>query len=157
MEIERTHGSLARSLSKLKSFACDPFSLAAAVTTKLRTIWMASTYPFARFGRRVSIHYSADILRSASNRICIGDYVYIARETWLNVPEPAVNAPPVIILGDGCKIGRRCVISAKNLVHIGADVMLGPSVLITDHSHEFSNLDTPIHAQGLTAGGNVFI
>lgn len=35
--------------------------------------------------------------------------------------------------------------------------MLGPSVLITDHSHGFSDVTVPIHAQGLTAGGTVRI
>jgi carbonic anhydrase/acetyltransferase-like protein (isoleucine patch superfamily) len=118
---------------------------------------MAWTYPFGRFGRGVSIHYSVDIRRSVSNRICIGDSVYIARDTWLNVPEPGADDPPSILLEDGCRIGRRCMISAKNLVRIGTDVILGPSVLIADHSHEFSNMDLPIHAQGLTAGGTVLI
>lgn len=47
------------------------------------------------------------------------------------------------------------MISAKNCVYLEEDVMLGPSVLITDHSHEFSAVDLPIHAQGLTAGGKV--
>jgi acetyltransferase-like isoleucine patch superfamily enzyme len=140
-----------------RTFAEDPLSLFSAVLTKLRTIWMGLTYPFAEFGRKVSIHYSCDIRRSASNRIRIGDSVYVAEGTWLNIPVPAIGAPPSIIIGNGCKIGRRCMISAKNLVHLASDVMLGPSVLITDHSHEFSNPEAPIHAQGLTDGGTVFI
>jgi acetyltransferase-like isoleucine patch superfamily enzyme len=143
--------------SGARSFADDPFSMVARILTKLRTIWMGLTYPFARFGHRVSIHYSADIRRSGSNRISIGDRVYIARDTWLNIPEPAIEAEPAIVLENGCRIGRRCMISAKNRVHLGADVMLGPSVAITDHSHEFSDPELPIHAQGLTAGGTVSI
>ncbi len=135
----------------------DPFSLIEAVLTKARTVWMAATYPFARFGCGVSIHHSCDIRRSGANRIAIGDSVYVAPGTWLNIPEPANGKGPAIILENGCKIGRRCMISAKNCVRLESDVMLGPSVLITDHSHEFSNLDLPIHAQGLTAGGTVRI
>jgi len=138
-------------------FAEDPLSRFSAILTKLRTIWIGLTYPFAGFGRKVSIHYSCDIRRSASNRIRIGDSVYVAEGTWLNVPEPAIGQPPSIILEDGCKIGRRCMISAKNLVHLAPNVMLGPSVMITDHSHQFSNPEVPIHAQGLTVGGTVFI
>lgn len=118
---------------------------------------MRLTYPFAEFGSGVSVHYSCDLRRSAANRIRIGDSVYIAQQTWLNIPEPAIDAEPALILGTGCKIGRRCMISAKNLVHLEADVLLGPSVLITDHSHQFSDLDMPVHAQGLTAGGTVRI
>jgi acetyltransferase-like isoleucine patch superfamily enzyme len=136
-------------------FAEDPLSLFSAVLTKARTVWMQRTYPFAAFGRKVSIHYSCDIRRSAANRIRIGNSVYIAPHTWLNIPEPAIKSQPAIILEDGCKIGRRCMITAKNLVYLEADVLLGPSVLIADHSHRFSDLERPIHAQGLTAGGTV--
>ena len=138
-------------------FAEDPLLSFSAILTKSRTIWMRMTYKFAKFGRGVSIHYSCDIKRSASNRIQIGDSVYIAPQTWLNIPEPAIDALPAIILENGCKIGRRCMISAKNRVHLEEDVMLGPSVLITDHSHEFHDPETAIHAQGLTAGGTVVI
>ena len=145
------------SLSPAKATAEDPLSLFAAVLTKAKTLWMAATYPFAGFGRRVSIHYSCDIRRSGASRIAIGNSVYVAPGTWLNIPEPANGRAPTIILKNGCKIGRRCMISARNCVLLEEDVMLGPSVLITDHSHEFSNLDLPIHAQGLTAGGTVRI
>jgi abequosyltransferase len=138
-------------------YAEDPFSILGAAWTKARTLWMGWTYPFAEFGSGVSIHYSCDLRRSAANRIRIGGSVYIAPQAWLNIPEPEVNAEPALILGPGCKIGRRCMISAKNLVHLEADVLLGPSVLITDHSHQFSDLEMPIHAQGLTAGGTVRI
>jgi acetyltransferase-like isoleucine patch superfamily enzyme len=135
----------------------DPLSLFGALLTKVRTIWMQRTYPFAGFGRGVSIHYSCDIRRSAASRIQIGNSVYIAPGTWLNIPEPAVGAPAAIIIENGCKIGRRSMISARNRVRLEEDVLFGPSVLITDHSHEFSNPDLPIHAQGLTDGGTVLI
>jgi acetyltransferase-like isoleucine patch superfamily enzyme len=137
--------------------ADDPLCLFGAVLTKARTTWMRLAYPFAGFGRGVSIHHSCDIRRSAANRIEIGDSVYLAPGIWLNIPEPGVHLPPAIVLDSGCKIGRRCMISAKNRVRLEENVMLGPSVLITDHSHEFSNPDIPIHAQGLTAGGTVRI
>jgi acetyltransferase-like isoleucine patch superfamily enzyme len=148
---------LARVPSGHATIADDPLSLFSAALTKARTTWMRLTYPFVGFGRGVSIHYSCDIRRSAANRIQIGDSVYVAKGVWLNIPEPAIEAPIAIILGSGSKIGRRCMISAKNLVHLEENVMLGPSVLITDHSHEFTNPDIPIHAQGLTAGGGVLI
>jgi acetyltransferase-like isoleucine patch superfamily enzyme len=49
------------------------------------------------------------------------------------------------------------MVSAKNRVRLDEDVLLGPGVLITDHSHEFSNIDLPIVKQGITAGGTVHI
>ena len=146
---------LAQSQSEPPTISEDPLLLFTDFLTKARTEWMRLTYPFAGFGRRVSIHYSCDVRKSASRRIHIGDSVYIALGTWLTVPEPTIGTVPAIILKNGCKIGRRCMISAKNCVCLEGDVLLGPSVLITDHSHEFSNLNMPIHAQGLTGGGTV--
>jgi acetyltransferase-like isoleucine patch superfamily enzyme len=133
----------------------DPRLLFGSFLTKVASHWMRLLYPFSSFGHDVSIHHTCDIRRAAARRIRIGDRVYIAEGTWLNIPEPDRDETPAIILGDGCKIGRRCMISAKNRVYLEEDVMLGPSVLITDHSHEFSNPLLPIHAQGLTPGGTV--
>jgi len=137
------------------AFAEDPLSLLGDVCTKLKTVWMRFTYPFAQFGHNVSIHYSSEIRRSAARRIEIEDSVYLADGVWLNVPDRIPGAPPAIVLKKGSRIGRRCMISAKNLVCLEEDVLLGPSVLITDHSHRFSGLDLPIHSQGLTDGGTV--
>jgi abequosyltransferase len=137
------------------ALAEDPLSVFGDIRTKLNTTWMRLTYPFAGFGRNVSIDHSCEIRRSISKWVHIGDSVYLAPGIWLNVPECISDASPVIILKDGCRIGRRCMISAKNRVCLEEDVLLGPSVLITDHSHRFSNIDLPIHAQGLTAGGAV--
>jgi abequosyltransferase len=135
----------------------DPLSLIGRILTKANTTWMRWTYPFAGFGHGSSIHYSCELRRSISNRVKIGEYVYMAPEAWLNIPEYLTNAPPALVIGNGCRIGRRCMLSAKNLIELEEDVLFGPSVLITDHSHEFSDIEMPIHAQGLTAGGTVRI
>ena len=127
------------------------------VLPKLNTIWMRMTYPFCRLGRRASIHHSCEIRRSVSNRIQIGDSVYLAQDNWLNIPEMSTDPTPVLIIGDGCKIGRRCMISAKNRVCLEENVLLGPGVLITDHSHEFSDINSPILIQGVTTGGTIRI
>jgi acetyltransferase-like isoleucine patch superfamily enzyme len=141
----------------MPAIAEDPLSIYSAFLTRAKTLWMRWTYPFARFGRDLSIDYSCEIRRSAACQMQIGDSVYIAPHAWLTIPERAIDARPRLILEDGCKIGRRCMISAKNLVHLEPNVLLGPSVLITDHSHRFSDSDAPIHAQGLTEGGTVLI
>ena len=135
----------------------DPLALFGAFLTKANTEWMRLTYPFARFGRGVSIDYTCELRRPASSRMQIGDFVYLAPGVWLNIPEFIAGAAPTIILGNGCKIGRRCMISAKNLVCLEHDVLLGPSVLVTDHSHGFSDVTVPIHAQVLSSGGTVRI
>lgn len=120
-------------------------------------MWLKTTYPFARFGRNTSIHYSCDISQAAARYIDIGDEVYLAQDVWLNVVQSSDGSGPRIMLRNGCKIGRRATISAKNLIELGEDVLLAPSVLIMDHNHEYSNPDLPIHAQGTTAGGRIVI
>jgi acetyltransferase-like isoleucine patch superfamily enzyme len=151
---ERSRGLLHRPISGSFVPTEDPLLLVTDFLTKARTIWMQLTYPFARFGRNVSIHYSCEIRRPCAGRIEIGDSVYIAPETWLNVSDLS-GTVPAIILENGCKIGRRCMISAKNRVCLQENVILGPSVLIADHSHEFRDPSLPIAAQGLTTGGTV--
>jgi acetyltransferase-like isoleucine patch superfamily enzyme len=42
-------------------------------------------------------------------------------------------------------------------VVLEADVLLAPNVLIMDHNHEFYDTKTPIHEQGVTEGGRIFI
>ncbi len=135
----------------------DPFALLSRVLTKVRTLWMKHTYPFAAFGSRVAIHYTCDLDRSMAPAIGFGDDIYVAKDVWLNVVPGADGDAPKMILGSGCKIGRRSTISSKNQIVLERDVLLAPSVLIMDHNHEFADPERPIHAQGVTAGGTIYI
>lgn len=135
----------------------DPLSIISRAATKLNTIWLKRTYPFAAFGEKVSIHYSCDIDRAISTEIRIDSNVYLAPDVWLNIAEGFADCGPKIIIGTGCQIGRRTTISARNQIILEADVLLAPSVLIMDHNHEFCNPNEPIHAQGVTFGGRITI
>ena len=125
--------------------------------TRLKTLWLKTSYPFHHFGKGVSIHHSCEIEKLDAPGISVGDNVYLASDVWLNLEVGEHSEKPTLLLGDGCKIGRRSVISAKNHILIEADVLLAPSVLIMDHNHEYANPDSPIHAQGTTAGGRIVI
>jgi acetyltransferase-like isoleucine patch superfamily enzyme len=135
----------------------DPVSLIPRIATKLNSLWLKHTYPFAGFGRDVTVHYSCDIKRSMATEISLADDVYLAPEVWINVAPGPSNVEPKIVIGSGCGIGRRSTISARNKIVLEPDVLLAPSVLIMDHNHEFSNVEEPIHKQGVTNGGRVFI
>jgi acetyltransferase-like isoleucine patch superfamily enzyme len=135
----------------------DPLNWISWAVTKLNSVWLKRTYPFAAFGRNVAVHYSCDILRSMSPHISFGDKIYVAPDVWMNVARGSSNSEPKITIGSGCRIGRRATISARNRIILEADVLLAPSVLIMDHSHEFSDPEKPIHAQGVTSGGRIFI
>ena len=118
---------------------------------------MRLTYAFCGFGTGVSVHHSCEIAKSKAHRIKIGNDVYLAPDVWLNIPEGSDGPEPAIILGEGCQIGRRSVISAKNNIHLEADVLLAPAVFLMDHNHEYSDVNLPIHAQGVTSGGSITI
>lgn len=130
----------------------------ARVLTKLNSMWLSTGYSFHSFGKGVSIHYSCDICRSIAGRISFGNDVSLSADVWINVEgRGGSNETPTIIFENGCKIGRRSVISAKNSIRLERDVMLAPSVLIMDHNHEYSSPNEPIHAQGTTGGGTIVI
>jgi acetyltransferase-like isoleucine patch superfamily enzyme len=135
----------------------DALHFISRVATKLNSNWLRVTYPFAAFGRKVSIHYLCDISRSISRFVSLGDEVYLAPDVWLNTAADTEISQPKIILGNGCRIGRRSTISSRNQIILEADVLLAPSVLIMDHNHEFYDTELPIHAQGVTEGGKIVI
>lgn len=135
----------------------DTLQLFSRIATRLHTIWLRKTYPFAAFGRKTSVHYSCDIRRPVSRFVSMGDDIYIAPDVWLNVVAGSNSLEPKIVLGSGCKIGRRSTISSRNQIILQPDVLLAPSVLIMDHNHEFSNTNLPIHEQGVTEGGRIII
>ncbi len=63
----------------------------------------------------------------------------------------------MIQLDEGCKVGRLCVISARNRIHFERNVVFAPSVLVMDHNHAFEDVNVPIKRQGITAGGTIRI
>jgi acetyltransferase-like isoleucine patch superfamily enzyme len=135
----------------------DPRSFIRRIVTWLHSKWLVWTYPFFSVGRNFRAHISLDLCRSIAPYIKIGDGVWLDRDVWLNIPFIPNSGDPVILLEDGCAIGRRCMISAQNRIHVGRNAIFGPSVLLMDHNHEFENTTIPISDQGTTAGGAIRI
>ena len=115
--------------------------------SKFHSIWLRRTYPFAEFGDGIRVHQSCDIRRTSAPAIRLGNNVYLGPGVWIDVDADSPDREPKVILGNGCSIGRRSTISARNQVILGEDVLLAPSVLVTDH--EFSKVET--------SGGRIFI
>ena len=135
----------------------DPLRFLSRVARRLNTEWLRATYPFASIGRAVSIAPSCDLSRHLSQYISLGDGVLLTSGVWLNIVEDSGPLEPKLVLGNGCKIGRRSTLSAKNHIELEADVLLAPQVLIMDHNHEYSDPNLPIYAQGVTEGGRIRI
>jgi len=157
-ETYRDHESM-ESAPRVESIPFDdPLRFVSRFVTKLYSLWVSATYPFSGKGSNFSIHYTCELKRLLAHRIQLGNSVTLGKDTWLNVVLPAQKrAHPVIILDDGCVIGRRSQISAKNCVHLERDVMIGPGALIQDHSHEYEDIAQAIKHQGVTDGGTVRI
>jgi acetyltransferase-like isoleucine patch superfamily enzyme len=132
-------------------------SLLGRLVNKLHSLWMAWTYSFISVGRNFSAHYSCDLRRPTASRVKIGDSVILERDSWLNIPTIPASMDPVILIGDHCRLGRRCVISAKNRIDIERNVIFGPSALVMDHNHSFEDVTAPISQQGVTPGGTIRI
>jgi acetyltransferase-like isoleucine patch superfamily enzyme len=135
----------------------DPLSFFPRLLTKAHTTWLKRTYPFHEFGRGVSIHHSSEIRRSQSHKIQIEDSVLLARDVWLNVALIQDGSEPAIVIGRGSKVGRRTVISARNQIRLQENVLIAPGVFITDHNHEYGDVNEPILQQGTTLGGRIII
>ena len=135
----------------------DPLRYFSRLKTRLNTTWLRWTYPFAKIGAGTTVDPSCDIYRGASPFIKMDEGVFLAQDVWLNIADLSYSKHPKIVLSRGCRIGRRSTISARNLIHLGEDILLAPSVLIMDHNHEYSDPELPIHAQGVTEGGQIRI
>ena len=135
----------------------DPLAGFARIASKVHTLWLSCTYPFDSIGKYLSVHYSCDLPRSRAKYIRLGNGVMLGREVWLNIPNVEICNEAAIIIEDGCGIGRRSVISAKNRIHIQRNTIFGPSVLIMDHNHAFEDVTRPISQQTMTPGGTIRI
>jgi acetyltransferase-like isoleucine patch superfamily enzyme len=135
----------------------DPFAFGPRLLNKLHTMWLSWTYPFAFIGKNIWFHYSSEIRRDFAPHIKIGNSVYIDRGAWFNIPEPPESDEPIIILEDGCKVGREVQISAKNRVHLERNIALASHALIMDHNHAYQDVTLPILHQGVTGGGTIRI
>ena len=135
----------------------DPFGGVSRLTSKLYTLWVTRSYPFASIGKDVWVHYSCELPRSGARFISIGNHVTLQRDVWLNIAEYPNKDEPIIILEDGCTLNRRCVVSAIKHVQIGRNAIFGPSVFITDHNHAYDDPTIPIGQQGVKQVGGVRI
>ncbi|MBO7438014.1 MAG: acyltransferase [Bacteroidaceae bacterium] len=68
-----------------------------------------------------------------------------------------IDYTPKITVGDRCWIGIRNSFACINSIEIGNDVLFAGYVHITDHSHGFEDIDTPVMKQPLTSKGGVVI
>lgn len=143
-------------LTSKRPFA-DPLELLPRGLTKLYSIWVSRTYPFASIGRSVSFHFTSQVDRQRATRIRLGNSVSLRKDAWLNVATEDPDGDPTIILEDNCHIGYGSIISARNRIYLEQNVLVGQSVLMVDHNHGYEDVTAPVIDQGITEGGKIRI
>ena len=133
-----------------------PLGIFPCALSRLYTVWLRATYPFAAMGRGVSVHYTFIMSRVMAPRIKLGNSVSVGKDAWLNII-PEASDEVNIVIEDNCHVGPRTWISAKNQIYLERDVHLEPSVLIQDHGHAYENPDLPINKQTAMPGGRIRI
>jgi acetyltransferase-like isoleucine patch superfamily enzyme len=136
----------------------DPLRLFPRSLTKLYSIWVGLTYPFASKGNRLSIHYTCDLSRRKANRIKLGSSVLVMKNALIEVvAPPALNGEPVVVIDDNVGIGPGCHISARNHIHLERDTIIATSSLISDHSGAHEDGRHPNSEPGASEGGRIRI
>jgi len=111
---------------------------------------------FASYGRDVYIFPGVHILRPRF--ISIGDHVTIGRDTDIYVHPPHSDLKECIIrIGNNVHIGSHNIIGARKSIILEDNVLIGPHVMIGDHSHRYENIEIPVKLQGVTEGGPIRI
>jgi len=135
----------------------DPLLYFSRALTKLYSIWVSSTFPFASVGTNLSMHVTCRLPRPTAPRIKIGSSVFLGKDTWINVSVKDEKAEPIIVIEDRVKVCAGTQISAKNSIHIEHDTLISSFVLIQDHLHAYEDITRPIMEQPITEGGRIRI
>jgi len=135
----------------------DPFNLLSMGLTKLNSLWIKLTYPFASIGSNVSFHFTSTVCRQRSPRISLGNSVNISACAWLNVATEDVSGEPTLLIEDHCQIACGTILSARNRIHLEPYVNVAQQVIIMDHNHAYEDIGVPIIEQGITEGGRIRI
>jgi acetyltransferase-like isoleucine patch superfamily enzyme len=109
---------------------------------------------FYRFGKASMIQLPTRLCRT--ERISIGDGVFIGPGSWLEVRVAGASGP-VISIGDRSATTGYLTITAACGVHIEKDVLFARYVYISDHMHKHSDRNTPVMVQGITGVARVRI
>jgi acetyltransferase-like isoleucine patch superfamily enzyme len=106
----------------------------------------------ARVGAGSIVFYTVRLSNPAA--IAIGASTVIGNYVWLNAAR-AEGTMVTLTIGDGCYIGRFCLINGAKDVVIEDRVLIADRVHISDLDHEYRTPGVPIIAQGVRSKGPV--
>jgi carbonic anhydrase/acetyltransferase-like protein (isoleucine patch superfamily) len=108
----------------------------------------------AALGAGSVVHAPATLYNPGVIRIGAG--TVIREQAWLNGGR-AEGTKPVLLIGDGCYIGRFCHINAASGVTIEDRVLIADRVYISDIDHEYRKTELPVISQGICSKGPVLL
>jgi acetyltransferase-like isoleucine patch superfamily enzyme len=154
---KNTRAGVTLALAVLTKYFAKLFLVGYRVSNRFRARCFARVVSgaFAQFGREVSLN--CPVRLSGESRIAIGDGVYIGAGSWLQALPDGDNESVAISIGSETSIAGFCVISAVRKVVVEDNVLIARNVYISDHIHKYSQVDIPIHLQGVDKVGPVVV
>lgn len=107
------------------------------------------------FAKNRKILISENLIIKNKDRVTIGENVSIGK--CVDIFPVGGSYPSKIVIGNNVTIGDYNRFASCDSVEIGDDVLCAAYVHITDHSHEFKDIKTPIVDQGIFSKGPVKI
>lgn len=120
----------------------------AATRARAKVFSLLAGRAFASFGARSVIE--PPVRLNGERRIAIGNDVFVAAGSWLQVLNLDGEDGVALRLGDGTSLAGPCVLSAARSVTLGRKVLLARNVYIADHSHAFDDPERAVLDQGIT-------
>jgi len=110
------------------------------------TAYKAARY-FTRVGQHCVFKHNAEFWITDSAVLEAGDNCTIQNYAFFQLTKPQ----PKVFIGENTVIGRHSMITAKNLIQIGSNVLMGAYVQVIDHNHGMER-DRPIREQPALIG-----
>jgi acetyltransferase-like isoleucine patch superfamily enzyme len=111
---------------------------------------------FMGYGRNVYFFPGVHVVKPRYIRI--GDNVTIGRNADLFVhPNDPDTREAIIEIGNNVHIGTNNIIGARKKILFEENVLLGPHVMIGDHTHGYEDIEVPVKFQAVTEPGPVRI
>ena len=98
-------------------------------------------------GPGVVIKHNAEFLLTDNAILKVGKNCTIQNYAFFQLTMPN----PKVYIGDNSVIGRHCMITAKNMIVIGENVLMGAYVQVIDHNHRIA-AGIPIREQAAEIG-----
>lgn len=134
-------------MKSFRKFIQACFRLHSRLRTAIYTKLVSALFEETGKGCRISPPFRFANLQ----QVQLGSDVVINRDCWIGVvSDPDDEIATKLWIGNDSAIGMGSTLSAAESIVLEDHVLLARNVYISDHGHEFSNIEVPIKHQGIT-------